>query len=109
MYLPEDLARELDECMRITGIKNRSRIIREALRLFIAEHRWKAVGKASGIKGLYMIMKLKVLMQRLQIFSMNTSIYMLTIIVRVDTGRIKELLNNIMNIKRVLITRPMLL
>lgn len=123
IYLPEDLARELDECMKITGIRKRSKIIQEALRLFIVEHRWKTVGKASGVIGVVYNHEVRgvdealtdIQHEYLDIIVSTVHVHldkekcMLAIIVRGDTGRIKELLSNIMNIKGVLITRPMLL
>ena len=123
VYLPEDLARELEECMDITGIKSKSKIIQEALRLFIIEHRWKAVGKASGIIGIIYDHEVKGVDELLTDIQHDyldviiTTIHvhldkrkcMLAIIVKGDTNRIKELLNNIMKIKGVLVARPMLL
>ena len=123
VYLPEDLARELEECMDITGIKSKSKIIQEALRLFIVEHGWKAVGKASGIIGViydHEIRGVDELLTDIQhdyidviIATMHVHLdkrkCMLTIIVKGDTNRIKDLLNNIMKIKGVLVARPMLL
>ncbi|ABN69120.1 putative transcriptional regulator, CopG family [Staphylothermus marinus F1] len=123
IYLPEDLARELGECMKITGIRKRSKIIQEALRLFIVEHRWKTVGKASGVIGVVYNHEVRgvdealtdIQHEYLDIIVSTVHVHldkekcMLAIIVRGDTGRIKELLSNIMNIKGVLITRPMLL
>ncbi|RLG81279.1 MAG: CopG family transcriptional regulator [Thermoprotei archaeon] len=123
VYLPEDLARELGKCMDITGIKSKSKIIQEALRLFIVEHGWKAVGKASGIIGViydHEIRGVDELLTDIQhdyidviIATMHVHLdkrkCMLTIIVKGDTNRIKDLLNNIMKIKGVLVARPMLL
>jgi len=48
VYIPKELAHELDECMKALGVTNKSKIIQEALRLFIAEHRWRVHGKALG-------------------------------------------------------------
>lgn len=123
VYLPEDLARELEECMDIIGIKSKSKIIQEALRLFIIEHRWKAAGKASGIIGIIYDHEVKGVDELLTdiqhdyldviITTMHVHLdkrkCMLAIIVKGDTNKIKELLSNIMKIKGVLVARPMLL
>lgn len=123
VYLPEDLARELEDCMNIIGIRNKSKIIQEALRLFIVEHRWKTVGIASGVIGVIYDHEVKGVdeiltdIQHDYLDIIVTSIHvhldkrrcMLAIIVKGDTKRIRELLNNIMGVKGVLVTRPMLL
>jgi len=49
IYVPEDLMRELEECMKSLGVRNKSLVIREALRLFISEHKWRAGGPILGV------------------------------------------------------------
>jgi len=123
VYLPEDLARELEECMELTGIRSKSRIIQEALRLFIIEHKWKSVGRVSGIIGIvydHTISGVDELLTDIQhdyldIIVSTIHVHldkhrcMLAIIVRGDTGRIKKFINEIMGVRGVLITRSMLL
>ena len=48
VYIPKELAHELEECMKALGVTNKSKIIQEALRLFISEHRWRVHGEALG-------------------------------------------------------------
>lgn len=123
VYLPEDLARDLDECMKITGIKKKSKIVQEALRLFIAEHKWKTVGKASGIIGVIYNHEVKGVDEKLTDIQhdyldiivsalhvhLDKEKCMLAIIIRGSTKRIKKLLNSIINTKGVLLAKPMLL
>ena len=52
VYIPKDLAKEVEECMRRLGIESKSRLVQEALRLFIAEHRWRLGGKVVGAIGI---------------------------------------------------------
>lgn len=123
VYLPKDLAKELDKCIKITGIDKKSKIVQEALRLFIIEHKWKAVGKASGIIGVIYNHEVKdvdkqltdiqhdyldIIVSTLHIH-LSKEKCMLAIIVRGNTDRIKKLLSSIMNVKGVLLARPMLL
>ena len=51
VYIPRDLAKDLEECMKRLGIESKSRLIQEALRLFIAEHRWRLGGRVVGAIG----------------------------------------------------------
>lgn len=123
VYLPKDLAKELDKCIKITGIDKKSKIVQEALRLFIIEHKWKAVGKASGIIGVIYNHEVKdvdkqltdiqhdyldIIVSTLHIH-LSKEKCMLAIIVRGNTDRIKKLLSSIKNVKGVLLARPMLL
>lgn len=49
IYVPEELMRELEDVMKSLGIKSKSLIFREALRLFISEHKWRAGGSILGV------------------------------------------------------------
>jgi CopG family nickel-responsive transcriptional regulator len=123
VYIPGDLARDLEECMRITDIRNRSRIVQEALRLFITEHKWRSGGSASGIIGVIYNHEVKgadelltdVQHEFLDIIVSTVHVHldrercMLAIIVRGNTEKIKSLLNKIMGIRGVLVVRPILL
>ncbi len=123
VYVPDELVRDLELCMKTTGIKSKSKLIQEALRLFIAEHRWRLAGKAVGIIGVvynhdvgHVDEKLTDLQHEfLDIVVSTVHVHldkekcMLAIIVRGDTDRIKKLLNSIMGLRGVLVARPLLL
>ena len=123
VYVPDELLRDLELCMKTTGIKSKSKLVQEALRLFIAEHRWKLAGKAVGIIGVvynhdvgHVDEELTDLQHEfLDVIVSTVHVHldkekcMLAIIVRGDTSRIKNLLNEVMKLRGVLIARPLLL
>jgi CopG family nickel-responsive transcriptional regulator len=49
VYLPSELAEKLHELMKELEIDNFSRIVQEALRLYISEHAWRTGGFATGV------------------------------------------------------------
>lgn len=49
IYVPEELMRELEDVMKSLGIKSKSLVFREALRLFISEHKWRVGGSILGV------------------------------------------------------------
>jgi len=50
VHLDRDLAEELEELVKQTGVESRSKIIQEALRLFLAERSWiKQSGPVAGV------------------------------------------------------------
>ncbi|MEM1826385.1 MAG: CopG family ribbon-helix-helix protein, partial [Desulfurococcaceae archaeon] len=51
VYIPADVLNELDFVMKKLGVKSRSRIVQEALRLFINEYKWRFSQKVHGIIG----------------------------------------------------------
>ena len=123
VYLPEDLLKELEECMKSIGIYSKSKVVQEALRLFIAEHRWRTRGYVAGVIGVLYNHNadhvdeeltdiqhrfLDVIISALHIH-LDRERCMLIIAVRGDTERIKELMNEIASVKGVLLTRPLLL
>ena len=123
VYMPDELVKDLELCMKTTGIKSKSKLIQEALRLFITEHRWRLAGRAVGIIGVvynhdvgHVDEELTDLQHEfLDIVISAVHVHldkekcMLAIIVRGDTERIKKLLNSIMGLRGVLIARPLLL
>lgn len=123
VYIPEDLVTELEEIMRESGIKSKSRIIQEALRMYINEHRWKTMGRICGVVGVVYNHDVPGVDEKLtdiqhdflDTIIATTHVHldrekcMLTIIVRGDSGKVKELVNRINNLKGVLLTRTMLL
>ncbi len=123
VYIPEDLLRDLEACMKSMGIDSKSKVIQEALRLFITEHRWRASGYAAGVIGVLYNHDvghvdeeltdiqhkfLDIIISALHIH-LDRERCMLLIAVRGDTDRIKELINAISGLRGVLLTRPLLL
>ena len=53
VYIPQDLANELAVVMREKGIENLSKVVQEALRLYVAEHGWRGKEKTTGIIGVF--------------------------------------------------------
>ena len=123
VYLSDDLIEELEKYQKVTGIKSKSRLVQEALRLLITEHRWQTSGKAVGVVGViynhdvghadeeltdiqhkYM----DVIVSTVHVH-LDEEKCMLAIIVRGETGRIREMLNKVSRIKGVLLARPLLL
>lgn len=123
VYIPDRLVKDLELCMKTAGIKSKSKLIQEALRLFIAEHRWRLVGRVVGIIGVIYNHSIGHVDERLTDLQhefldivvstihvhLDKERCMLAIIVRGDTERIKNLLNNVMRLRGVLIARPLLL
>ncbi len=123
IYVSEPLASELEECMKALGIKSKSALIREALKLFINEHKWKTAEHAVGIIGLIYDHTRKGVDEELTDIQhdyldlivstlhvhLDRERCMLAIVVRGGTERIKELLGKLVSIKGVGIARTMLL
>lgn len=123
VYLPEDLASDLEKCMRVTGIRSRSAVVREALRLFVAEHSWEAAGRAAGIIGVLYDHTARgvdeelteIQHQYLDEIVATVHVHltkkecMLAIIVRGNVPRLKELVSRIESIRGVMLVRPMIL
>ena len=123
VYIPEDLMRDLDICMKSMGIGSKSRLVQEALRLFIVEHRWRVSGRAAGVVGVLYNHEvdhvdeqltdiqhsyLDIIVSALHVH-LDKERCMLLIVVRGDTNRIQELINTLSGIRGVLLTRPLLL
>ncbi len=123
VYIPEDLEKDMELCMKALGLKSKSRLIQEALRSFIVEQKWRLKGNVAGIIGVVynhdvgdVDEKLTdVQHEYLDIINSTVHVHldkekcMLVIIVRGPTSKIKELINKIMALKGVLVARPMLL
>ena len=123
VYLPEDLAYELEKCMNVLGIRRKSKLIQEALKLFINEHRWRFGGKALGVIGVIYDHTvgsvdskltdiqhefLDIILGTLHIH-LDKRRCMLAIVVRGSTDKLRRLLGSIMKLRGVLFTRPLLL
>lgn len=121
IYIPKDLLVKLDECMRSLNINNRSKIVQEALQLFLLEHGWKTDHKVKGIIGVVYrhgkcdMVLTEIQHEYLEIIISTIHIHldkercMLAIIVDGDGDRIRNLISEIMNIKGVKIVRPLIL
>ena len=123
VYVPDDLAKDIDACMKTLGLKSKSKLIQEALRLFINEHKWKLKGKAVGIVGIVYDHEASDVDEKLTdiqhryLDTIVSSVHvhldkrrcMLAIIVRGRTENIRHLINDIINIKGILTIRQMLL
>lgn len=123
VYIPGDLASEIEEFLKKTGLKSKSRLIQEALRLFIAEHGWESGNNAAGIIGVIYNHHVKevdsrltdvqhdyrdVIVSTLHIH-LTHELCMLAIVVRGAAPRIKELISEIMSIEGVMNVRQILL
>ena len=123
IYLPPDLARDLEVCMRVLGIESKSKFIQEALRSFINENRWRLGGRVIGIIGVIYDHEVgsvdeeltDIQHEYLDIIASTIHVHidkrrcMLGIMVKGDVSKVKELLSKIMNIRGVLHAKPLLL
>ncbi len=123
VYVSEDIARELEKCMATLGVKSKSRLVQEALRYFIAEHRWRLGGRVAGVLGILYDHEighadeeltdiqhhyLDVITSALHVH-LDERRCMLIIVVRGDSDRIKKLLAEIERVRGVLAAKPMLI
>lgn len=123
VYIPEDLSKEIEDCMKVLGLKSKSKLVQEALRSFILEHRWRIKGRVAGIIGVVYNHEVKGVDEELTDIQhnfldiINSALHihldrercMLVIVVRGSSEKIKDLLNRIVGTRGVLIARPMLL
>lgn len=123
VYVPEDIMYDLEECMRVLGVRNRSKVVQEALRLFIMEHKWSLGGRAAGIIGVLYNHEVEhvdealtdiqhnymdVIVSTLHVH-LDKERCMLIIAVRGPTDRIKSLLGEIKGLRGVMLAKPLLL
>lgn len=52
VYIPSDLAEEVVKLMKEVGAESISKVVQEALRLYIVEHSWKTEGEVVGAIGI---------------------------------------------------------
>ena len=123
IYLQKELIKEIDEIMMNSGIKNRSKLIQEALRLFIVENRWVTSAEVVGsISILYdhsianideMLTDIQHIFRDVVISSMHVHLdenrCMLVIAVKGGSQRVKEFLDKVRMLKGTLIVRHTLL
>lgn len=123
VYIPGDLARELAKISENIGVKSISRMVQEALRLYIAEHMWKTGGVVVGAIGIlydhdvenvdevltdtqHRFLDLVVSAIHVHLDQRNC---VLLIIVKGSTEKIKSMISNIENLKGVKAVRFMLI
>ena len=123
VYLTDELYEKLQEYVNKLGVRSKSKLLQEALRLFIVEHQWKLGGNVVGLIGIVYDHEYPDVDNRLtdvqhRYISLIVSTVhvhldkhkcMLAIIVRGNTEKIRKLLNDLMNIRGVLLTRQILL
>ncbi|MEM4003492.1 MAG: nickel-responsive transcriptional regulator NikR [Ignisphaera sp.] len=123
VYIQRELIEELDRIMLNSGIRNRSKLLQEALRLFIVENRWISSKEVVGsISILYnhdvgdidkRLTDIQHTFRDIIISSMHIHLdedtCMLVIAVRGDSQRIKEFLDSIRMLKGTLLVKHSLL
>ncbi len=123
IYVPEDLMRELEECMKSLGVRNKSLVIREALRLFISEHKWRAGGPILGVISVvydHEVRGIDAKLTDIQHDYLNEIISalhihvdrrncMLILALKGDSERVNSLLKEIIKLKGVKLVRPALI
>lgn len=123
VYIPKDLAKDLEECMKRLGIESKSRLIQEALRLFIAEHRWRLGGRVVGAIGVIYSHEVPgadeeltdVQHKHLEVVVSTVHVHldpencMLIVIVRGESEEIRRLVEELNRIRGVKVVRLMLM
>lgn len=123
VYIPRDLLVELDELVKTARVGSRSRVVQEALRLFITEHKWIIGGSVAGSLCVLYNHEVKGVDEELTdaqhefmdivVSSMHVHLdretCMLIIAVRGESSRVRDLLNRLTSIRGVLLVRPVLL
>jgi len=123
VYLTGDLLDKLEELMKILGVKSRSRVIQEALRVYLAEHSWRARGRVCGIIGVVYNHEVEGVDEKLtdiqhnylDVIASTLHVHLtrdkclLAIVVRGVGDRVRGLVNSIESLKGVLLTRAMVL
>lgn len=124
IYLPGELSEELEKYMKVAGVKSKSKVIQEALRLFILERKWERVeGEVTGIVSVIYDHEvehvdevltdiqhgfLDIIISALHVH-LDYRTCMLAIAVRGDVRRVKELLTDFRRVKGVKLVRTTLM
>ncbi|MEM1675645.1 MAG: CopG family ribbon-helix-helix protein [Desulfurococcaceae archaeon] len=123
VYIPADVLNELDFVMKKLGVKSRSRIVQEALRLFINEYKWRFSQKVHGIIGVIYDHNVSGVddeltdIQHEYLENIISTIHihltrdkcMLIIVMKSEGDRLYELVSRLINTRGVLLVRPMVL
>ncbi|MCS7127772.1 MAG: CopG family ribbon-helix-helix protein [Sulfolobales archaeon] len=124
IYLPKDIERDLNHLVKELNLSSKSKLFQEALRLFIVENKWRIVrGRIAGAIGLLynhdiggtdeMITRIQhkyidVIVSSIHVH-LDEEKCLLTIIVRGDVNRVKELYKELHGVTGVLLMRPVFL
>ncbi len=123
VYIPPDLATELEEFMRRMGIDSVSKIVQHAIRTYLAEWRWIEGGEVAGAIGIlynhevgnvdealtdtqHRYLDLVIAAMHIHLDRENC---LLIIAVRGDAKRIREFVEDIQKLKGVKMVKPMLM
>ncbi|MEM0380654.1 MAG: CopG family ribbon-helix-helix protein [Desulfurococcaceae archaeon] len=123
VYIPADVLNELDFVIQKLGVKSRSRIVQEALRLFINEYKWRFSQKVHGIIGVVYDHNVSGVddeltdIQHEYLENIISTIHihltrdkcMLIIVMKSEGDRLYELVSRLINTRGVLLVRPMVL
>lgn len=123
VYIPKDLAEKLAALMRGSGLDSMSKLVQEALRLYVAEHSWMVGGEVVGAVGVvydHEVSRVDEELTDLQHRYMNVIVAathvhldqrncLLIIIVRGPSGSVKDLISSIEGLRGVKIVRLMLM
>ena len=123
VYIPEGLAKDLEECMKFLGIQSKSKFVQESIRAFISEHKWRLHGKAVGVISLIYDHHVKGVDEKLTDVQhdfidiiigslhvhLSKDLCLLVIIVRGGTDRIKKFVGSVMDIRGVKLVRQALI
>ncbi|MEM1525902.1 MAG: CopG family ribbon-helix-helix protein [Ignisphaera sp.] len=123
IYIPRDLAEKLSAIIKDLGVDSISKLVQEALRLYVAEHSWRIGGEVFGAIGVlydHEVGHIDEELTDLQHKHMNTIIVathvhvdqrncLLIIIVRGSSETIKELISDIEKKRGVKVVRLMLI
>ena len=119
VYIPRDLSEKLMEVMRSMGVDSISKVVQEAVRLFIAEHSWRVGGEVVGALGVLYDHEVgsvdeeltDVQHRFLQVIVSSIHVHLdernclLVVIVRGPSGTVKELVEGIEKVKGVKLVR----
>ena len=123
IYIPEELLTRAEKLMKQLNIKSRSKLVQEALKLFISENMWRLKGRAAGVIGVVYRHEVKnidkqlteIQHEHLNIIPSALHIHldkercMLIIAVRGPVNEISKMIGKIYNLKGVEVVRPLLL
>jgi CopG family nickel-responsive transcriptional regulator len=123
VYLPGDLAERLLGLMKELGVSNFSRVVQEALRVYIVEHEWRTSGFVSGVIVVLYNHEVRGIdealtdIQHNYLDSISATMHihldrencLLAIAVKGDSNSLKKLIGSIESLKGVKLVRPILI
>mgnify|MGYP001772759093 CR=1 FL=1 len=123
VYIPVDLAEELKKLAESLRVKSRSKLLQEALRLYILENKWSVADEVAGSIGILYNHEVRgvdeeltdvqhefldIIVSALHVH-LDKERCMLIIAIRGASSRVRELVSKVNNLKGVVLVRPMLL